>query len=570
MVTDSASVEPRHLPLQGETRPLAAEPPLAADPEAPAAPERRRLRRRRGSLTRRILAINVLALAMFVGGIFYLGEFRKGLVEERLAALTTQGELIAGALGEAAIGGPLEEPRLDRELARQIIRRVVSGTDTRARLFMPNEELVADSRLLIAAGRQVEFEPLPAPDEVLTWTRRAERALDRFISLFPRRGDYALYTERSDQRGGDYPEVVVALQGEVSGVVRVDTSGRLVISVAVPVQLFKQVLGTLMLTVESRDIDQAVRAEQLATLKVFALTLGVTALMSLILAGTIARPIRRLAAAAERIRVGQGRKVEIPDFRRRRDEIGELSEALSDMTEALYRRMDAVEAFAADVAHELKNPLTSLRSAIETLARTPDQDKQQRLMDIVQHDVRRLDMLISDIADASRVDAEMSREEAAPVDIAAMLEIFGDIYASNRAPGAPAVRVALPPGRTLIVSGIESRLGQVVRNLVDNAISFSPEDGEVRLSARRIGGVVEFSVEDDGPGLPPGKLDAVFERFYSARPPGESFGTHSGLGLSISRQIVEAHGGQIEAANRDGPGGRVRGARFTVRLPVRN
>ncbi len=546
--------------------------PAAERPETPVK-QQDRLRRRvgpRGSLTRRILFINVLALAIFVGGILYIGAFREGLLEARVAALTTQGELIAGALGEAAIGGALDEPKLDGALTRQIIRRVMSGTETRARLFGQDEEMIADSRQLVAAGRQVEFETLPPPDRRLIPVRWLEAAFDWIIDLLPRRRDYALYTERPDQRASDYPEVVVALQGDVAGVVRTDTSNRLVISVAVPVQLFKQVLGALMLSVDSRDIEEAVRAEQLSTLKVFVLTLAVTALMSLVMAGTIARPIRRLAAAADRVRTVHGRKVEIPDLGNRRDEIGELADALYDMTEALYRRMDAIETFAADVAHELKNPLTSLRSAVETLARTSDPNHREKLLEIVQDDVRRLDMLISDISDASRVDAEMSRAELAPVRVDAMLETFGDILASTRKDGMPRVSVKLAAGEPLIVSADENRLGQVIRNLTDNALSFSPRDGEVRLSARRTGKTVTIAVEDDGPGLPEDKLEAVFNRFYTERPSGETFGTHSGLGLSISRQIVEAHGGRLTAENRHDATGAVVGAKFLITLPARN
>ncbi|MCG8692095.1 MAG: stimulus-sensing domain-containing protein [Minwuiales bacterium] len=552
-----------------------AERPEASDKASDTERDREqdRLRRRfarRGSLTRRILFINVLALAIFVGGILYIGAFREGLVEARVEALTTQGELIAGALGEAAIGGALDEPKLDGALTRQIIRRVMSGTETRARLFGQDEELIADSRQLVAAGRQVEFETLPPPDRRLVPVRWLEAVFDWIIDLLPSRRDYALYTERPDQRASDYPEVVVALQGDVAGVVRIDTSNRLVISVAVPVQLFKQVLGALMLSVDSRDIEEAVRAEQLGTLKVFVLTLGVTALMSLVLASTIARPIRRLAAAADRVRTMHGRKVEIPDLGNRRDEIGELADALHDMTEALYRRMDAIETFAADVAHELKNPLTSLRSAVETLARTSDSNHREKLLEIVKDDVRRLDMLISDISDASRVDAEMSRAELAPVRVDAMLETFSDILASTRKDGMPKVSVDLPAGEPLIVSADENRLGQVIRNLTDNALSFSPRNGEVRLSARRTGRNITIAVEDDGPGLPEDKLEAVFNRFYTERPSGETFGTHSGLGLSISRQIVEAHGGRLTAENRHGAGGAIIGARFAVTLPARN
>ncbi|MEO0035922.1 MAG: hypothetical protein RLZZ501_1945, partial [Pseudomonadota bacterium] len=296
----------------------------------------------------------------------------------------------------------------------------------------------------------------------------------------------------------------------------------------------------------------------------FLLSLALTVGLSLYLAGTIARPVRRLALAAERVRHGQGRAALIPDLSRRGDEIGELSVALKEMTEALWRRMDAIEAFAADVAHEIKNPLTSLRSAVETAARIEDPDRRRRLMAIIQDDVGRLDRLISDISDASRIDAEMSRAEAGAVAVAAMLDTLFEVYRVTRAESGPTFTLDRPANDPLTVWGIESRLVQVLRNLITNAMSFSPPGGVIRLVACRGGGWVRVTIEDQGPGIPPNKLDAIFDRFYSERPEGEKFGTHSGLGLSISRQIVEAHGGRIRAENRaEG------GARFIVELPER-
>jgi len=308
---------------------------------------------------------------------------------------------------------------------------------------------------------------------------------------------------------------------------------------------------------------------RLELLRIFGVALLVTVLLSVYLAGTIARPIRRLAAAAERAR-GRRARVEIPDFTGRGDEIGDLSRSLREMTDAVWQRMSAIEHFAADVVHEIKNPLSSLRSAVETATRIEDPTNQKRLMAIILDDVERLDRLITDISDASRLDAELSRIELAPVDIAAMLGALAETHQETRAADAAHLVLELPErGRQLIVPAIESRLSQVFRNLIANAASFSPAEGEIRLRARHDGRAVLVTVEDQGPGIPEDKLAAIFDRFYSERPAGEKFGTHSGLGLSISKQIVEAHRGMIWAENRKEIDGVISGARFSIRLPSR-
>jgi two-component system sensor histidine kinase ChvG len=296
-----------------------------------------------------------------------------------------------------------------------------------------------------------------------------------------------------------------------------------------------------------------------------------------ILAKTIAGPVQRLSAAAESVRHSVKARAEIPDFTDRTDEIGHLSGALRDMTNALYKRIDAIESFAADVAHELKNPLTSLRSATETLPLARTDESKERLMEIIKHDVKRLDRLISDISDASRLDAELAREDAKPVDLADLVRttvsLFNDIHRDD----TPEVvyEIAYAAGaKPYGVMGHDSRLSQVIVNLLDNAISFSPPGGRVAVQARRIGPEIQIAVEDEGPGIPPENLERIFERFYTDRPQ-ENFGQNSGLGLNISRQIVMAHGGRLYAENRPPPGmwrgngdGKSGGARFVIRLPA--
>ncbi len=529
-------------------------------------------RRRRGpfsTISGQILALNVVAIGILVAGLLYLDQYRSGLVEAQIRALRTQAEIIAAALGEAAERNEADEYMLDEEETRRLLRRLVEPIEQRARVFATDGVLIADSRELLEAGRVVQFRPLPG---ALSFRERAYEFIVHNITgtLLPQ-PSLPLYTEAPIQKASDYAEVVRALFGDSAGAIR--SSNRtadagLVISVAVPVQSFRRVLGALMITADGRAIEASVRDIRLAILQVSGFALAITVLLSLYLAGTIARPVRRLAAAAEQVRRGRGREVQIPDFRGRRDEIGDLSRSLREMTQSLYRRIDANEAFAADVAHEIKNPLTSLRSAVETFARTQDEAQRVLLLGIIRDDVNRINRLITDISDASRLDAELSRAALAAVDIRRIVETVAEVHQATAGPDAPRLDVEAPPDVPLRVLGIEDRLGQVLRNLVSNAVSFSPPGGAIRLVVAPLPGMVEIRVEDEGPGIPPENVERVFERFYTSRPTGEAFGKHSGLGLSISKQVVEAHGGSIQAANRTDETGRVLGARMTVRLPA--
>ncbi len=540
---------------------------------APPEVERSYGRGRLSPLTRRILAVNVLALGLLGLGFLYLGQYRQSLIDTEFEALKTQGQIFAGALGEGAVIDSLGEGQtLVPELGRQMMRRLVEPTHTRARLFDIDGNLVADSRVLRGPGGIVQIKELPPPGNDGMLSRLATWIYDFTMSWAPFREQYPAVEERPSQTAADYPEVGKAFRGDTADAMRSDREG-LSLSVAVPVQHYKQVLGAVLLSSNSGDIEQAVRAVRLEILKVFVIALAVTVLLSIYLAGTIGRPVRRLAAAAERVRRGHGRQVTIPDFTGRGDEIGDLSGALRDMTSALWRRMDAIEHFAADVAHEIKNPLTSLRSAVETAARVDDPLKGRKLLNVILEDVQRLDRLITDISNASRLDAELSRVELEPVLIGPMLETLVDVHQATAGEATPRLMLSLP-GRTgtaegdLPVLGIEGRLVQVFRNLMANAISFSPPGAAIHIAAARQGGDIVITVEDEGPGIPEGKLEAIFERFYSERPASEKFGTHSGLGLSISRQIVEAHRGRIHAENRRDVDGSVLGARFVVRLPA--
>lgn len=521
-------------------------------------------------LLRRILIVNSLPLFFLVAGLLYLDQYREALLEAELDSLTVQGEMIAAALGEAAIHSDNEDESLMQDLARQMVRRLSEPVQGRVRLFSRDGGLVADSSILYGPFGAVEMQDLPPPGDESAAMRLLKRLYDRVTAVAPSE-ELPTYKEKPVQRAGDYSEVLDALDGEISQGVRALHGGnktRLLLTVAVPVQRFKHVGGAVLLSQDGESIEQNLFRIRVAILEMFLGAAGITVLLSLYLAGTIARPLRRLALAAERVRHGHGRRHVIPVFKGRADEIGELASALKEMTEALWRRMDAIERFAADVAHEIKNPLTSMRSAIETAARIEDPERRRKLMAIVQEDIGRLDRLISDISDASRLDAELSRADLAPVALRRLLETLVDIHSETASPQAPRLELDALAEDDLTVQGMEGRLAQVLRNVIGNAVSFSPPGGHIWLRARRADGWVEIAIEDEGPGMPEDKLEAVFDRFYSERPKGEKFGAHSGLGLSISKMIAESHGGAIRAENRHGEDGRILGARFVLRLPV--
>ncbi len=548
------------------------------------------------SLTRRIVFLNLTGLVALVIGVLYLSQFRAGLIDARVESLLVQGEIIAGAIAASATVetdsitidpdrllelqagesyGPSDDSAsgiefpINPERVAPVLRRLVSPTKTRARIYDRDGVLILDSRNLYGRGDVLRFD-LPAPTaDKPGYMERTVSAVRRWLG----RGDLPLYTELGPENGKGYPEVTQALKGLSASMVRVNERGEVIVSVAVPVQRFRAVRGSLMLSTQGADIDDMVEAERLAIVKVFLVAAGVMVVLSMLLAGTIAGPVRRLAEGAERVRRRIRTRVEIPDFTRRRDEIGHLSGALREMTSALYSRIEAIESFAADVAHELRNPLTSLRSAVETLPMAKTDANRKRLLDVIEHDVKRLDRLISDISDASRLDAELQRQEVAPVELAQLLDALvtaaneihtDDVKVTLAFEGGPPANFKLP--------GHDLRLGQVVSNLVDNARSFSPAGGTVRVTCRKLKNEVEIVVDDDGPGIGPDALDKIFERFYTDRPH-QGFGQNSGLGLSISKQIVEAHGGTIRVENRmataaNGEPPRLLGARFVVRLPA--
>ena len=528
-------------------------------------------------LLQRILLVNLLPLAMLLAALLYLDQYQNGLLEADVTTLREQARIYAGALGEAAVHEDTpDNPHLVPELARPLLRRLTEPTpNAQAKLYSPDGEVLADSRVREGSGGAVVTESLPPAVNRGRLLGLVGQVYDDLLRLLPHSPDTSLLDIDRPAVGTDWaPDIRDELKRngatpgrQIPPYIRRTDDNRLLISVAEPVARNRRTIGVVLLTREAREVDDSVLAVRLSILALFSFALALTVALSWYLSLTIARPILRLAGAAAGMREGRGREGAVPlPLLVRADEVGELARALSDSASALWARMDAIERFAADVAHEIKNPLSSIRSAIETLRRIDDPAKQRRLTAIIAEDVGRLDRLISDISDASRIDAELSRVATEPVDVAGILSVLAEINEATRDEEDPRIRLDLGEGR-LVVQAVEGRLVQVLRNLIGNAESFSPQGGEIGLVARDDGSMVEIAVEDSGPGIPDAKLEGIFDRFYSERPQGERFGQHSGLGLSISRQIVEALRGQIVAENRRDENGKVLGARFIVRLP---
>jgi len=527
-------------------------------------------------LLRRILLVNALPLVLLVAALLYLNQYQNGLLEAEVTALREQARVFAGALGESAVSltNP-KDPKLIPDIARPLLYRLTDPTpDADAKLYAPDGSVVVDSRVREQPGGAVRTEPLPPPVEYGPIVGTIGWLYDKVLAQLPYHQPEPLEDTTLGEGLEWQPDVKDELRLNSSGqsnqmppYIRRTKEGQLLVTVAEPVEHEQHTVGIIVLTREAREVDASVFAVRISVLGLFGLALGLTVLLSWYMARTIARPILRLAAVTRDMREGQGRAGIVPaSLLARRDEVGALASALSDSAEALWARMDAIERFAADVAHEIKNPLSSIRSAIETLRRIEDPVRQRQLLVIMAQDVTRLDRLITDVSDASRLDAELSRIAPERVDVVPLLRALADLDEATRdTDNDPKLLVEAP--ERLMAWAVEDRLVQVLRNLIANAQSFSPPRGRIWLRAREADGQVELSVDDQGPGIPEANLEHVFDRFYSERPKTERFGEHSGLGLSISRQIVEALHGWIGAGNRKDSVGEVMGARFVVRLP---
>jgi len=534
-------------------------------------------------LLRRILLLNALPPALLAASLLYLDQYQNALLGAEVEAMRTQARIYAGAIAEAAVRPEGERYVLQLEAARPLLRRLVDPSpNTQARLLDTAGLLVADSRIRNGAGGAVIAEPLPPPEPRGALTSTVAGIYEKLVGIVPallrgRGGPGMVVDSAPDAPDFDWlpdlgldrrEELRMALEGGVTPYIRRSADGRLLVSVAEPARRGTQSVGIVLLTREAREVDRRLFEIRASVLLLFATALILTVALSLYLSRTIATPMLDLARATQRIREGEGRAQSVPDaLLRRNDEIGVLARDLQNSARALWARIDANERFAADVAHELRNPLTSVRSAIETLRRVEDPASRARLLAIIADDAVRMDRLIGDISDSSRVDAELSRTVSTPVDIAPILTALAELHAATRDEDDAVVVLEAPEG-PLVVRGVEGRIVQVFRNLLGNALSFSPPHGTVKVTARPAGPMMEVVVEDEGPGIPEQKLEGIFERFYSERPSGERFGQHSGLGLSISRQIVEGLRGRISAENIRDASGAVTGARFTVLLAI--
>jgi two-component system sensor histidine kinase ChvG len=496
-------------------------------------------------LLHRILAVNIFAIAVLAGSLFYLDGFRSRLTAGALASAEAQARIIADAL---AVAPPEQRPLL--------LRRLGQDSRTRLRVYGGDGARLMDS-WDGAPPTYVLRDPSHEP-----FRKDFARLLDRIFDAIVGAPDQPDLDPPKLDRLEAWPEAAAALRrGRPSAMVRRAPEGTPYVSTAVPTAAGQ----VLLLTRNARDVRGVVRDERKTLGIILLVTITVSVLLSLFLARTIALPLRRLARAAHRVRLGRAREVSVPLLPARRDEIGLLARALHDMTQSLRDRIDATEGFAADVTHELKNPLASLRSAVDSLDRIADPELQRQLLTVVRDDVARLDRLIVDIAEISRLDAELSRARFDAIDLGHLVESLLAGWEPRAAERQVGLAFARPRAGSAVISGDESRLARAIDNLVDNAISFSPAGGLVEIAAVRLGDEVVVSVEDEGPGVPAEARQEIFRRFHSLRPAGEEFGRHSGLGLAIAKATVEGHDGRISVEDRhDGRPG----ARFVLRFPA--
>jgi len=526
-------------------------------------------KRRVSPLTIKILSINVIAIFVVFTAVLHLDRYEDSLIQTELEGLERQATLFANALSEVAVArNPGTQNYLSITAVQNVIDRSALDSPARSRVFGTGGELLADSYRLPGRVPSVTTKPLASVSPNIFF----QKFLDKFFQDFfysTTQQHVPNYQQHTIQLARAFPEVISALRGSSIKTVKATTTGRKLLTVAMPIRKkYKPVLGVLLLSSDDKNINVAFNSYQKELIIAVVIAIIITSALSLYLSRSITRPIRRLASAAEKIRSDRNGRHEISEVSERNDELGELSKALTQMTDDLWQRLDAIEKFAADVAHEIKNPLTSIRSAVETASKIKDNEKRDKLLALILDDVHRLDRLITDISDSSRLDTELSREKFTAIDIGKLLLAFYELRTSQKKFGEKNLTLDIMEGNAeLLILGHEIRIVQVIDNIVDNAITFSPPHGSINIVVSADTKSVTITIDDQGPGIPKGKLDAIFDRFYSERPPTEKFGLHSGLGLSICKQITEAHNGEITAENRLDHQSITKGARFIITLP---
>lgn len=498
----------------------------------------------RWTLTWRILAVNIFAVLILALGVIYLDAFRNKLSEERIDRFEREAEI-------SAITAALVPP----EQRARAIAAIGQATRSRIRLYDAQGRLAADSWALTGPTYRLRD---PAQE---SWAKDAARALDRGFNALVG-AEYAPdFVEPASDTVAAWPEAEQARRHkETTSMLRTAPDLTPVLSAAAPVAG-----GALLVTSNERSLVRSMRSQRAALGIAMAVAIIVSVLLSLFLARTIVRPLRRIALAAHRVRMGRAREVRVPRLPSRRDEIGLLARSVADMSQSLRQRIDNIEAFAADVTHELKNPLASLRSAIDGLDSVKDNKLRARLTQVARDDVVRLDRLISDISEAARTDAELARASFEPVDLGPLIEQLAASWETRRERGDAQIAFARPRKESAVVMGDPGRLARAIDNVIDNAVSFSPSGGLVEIAASHVGDKVLIRIDDEGPGVPPEAREAIFNRFHSIRPESEDFGRHSGLGLAIATAIVEGHDGKISVYDRDDAPS---GARFIISLPA--
>ena len=498
----------------------------------------------RWTLAYRILAVNLLTVALLAFGILYLDAFRNQLSEERIRQIEAEATILANTLSA-----------VQPQQRGDVIRSVAAARRSRIRMYDSSGALVADSWRIAGPTYRLR------DPQAQRWTKDVARALDRGFNTLVGARPVEDFAEPQQDQLSAWPEAVRALAtGRLVSETRNAPDLTPVWSAAAPAGQ-----SVLLLTTNDRDFTRTVRRERASLGFAMLLATLMSILLSLFLARTIVRPLRRLAIAAHRVRLGRAREVKVPRLPSRRDEIGTLARAVSDMSQSLRQRIDNIEGFAADVTHELKNPIASLRSALDGLERVDDPALRQRLLGIARDDVVRLDRLIGDISEAARTDAELARARFEPVDLGPLVQQLAASWETRREKGDARIAFARPRRGTAVVLGDAGRLARAIDNIIDNAVSFSPPAGLVEVVTARVGDNVVIRVDDEGPGVPEHAREAIFNRFHSVRPEHEDFGRHSGLGLAIARAIVEGHDGEIDVQDRDDAPS---GARFIIQLPA--